>query len=62
MREAFDRVPGTWTARVSCGSSFWTIIVERALDGCRRTVILAPHQRTPSEVAAELNDALRDFQ
>jgi hypothetical protein len=63
LADALARVPGTWTARVSVSPSSWTIVtVERAVDGCRRTLVLAPHQQDPSRVKAELAEALLDLE
>ena len=61
MTDAFALVPGIWTARIHRNPASWTVIVERTVDGCRRTLVLAPHQQTPAGVTAELAEALRDL-
>jgi len=64
LADALARVPGTWTARVfSLSPSSWTtVILERDVDGCRRTLVLAPDQQAPSFVTAELAEAFRDVE
>jgi hypothetical protein len=62
LADVLARVPGTWTARISRDPSSWTVTVERAVDGCRRTLVLAPHEHTLPRVTAELMEALRDLE
>jgi hypothetical protein len=63
LQEAFRRCPGSWMLHLHRAHvpTWWSIVIVRAEDGFRRTLVLDPTKQTPAFVAGAVEAILREI-